>query len=177
MQGRHPKAKEETGDKGNGSRLSHLTSFPFPQSLLAETEGVHIARGGGQGVEKGRRKWKWLYLLKYKQTRYTISLYNPVANKHISNQTASGILQIKQQKQSLHSRGSWSEFQKNNARVGWKSKPGHVGKRKCPGTEEKLAEKLAQNLAQKLLKVCQSLNLNQGPASDSHLWNRTNCNH
>lgn len=37
-----------------------------------------------------------VYLLKQnenKQARYVISLHNPVVNKHISNQTVSGILQ------------------------------------------------------------------------------------
>ena len=96
MQGRQAKARGETRDRGTGSRHSHPTGFPFPQSPLVDTEGVQIARRRGQGVGGGgEKKIKvTVYLLKQNinkpGTQYLC--ITPVANKHISNQTASGIL-------------------------------------------------------------------------------------
>lgn len=63
------------------------------------TQRVFRLQGeAGAGSRVGERETKVPeYSLKQnenKQARYVISLHNPVANKHISNQTASGILQI-----------------------------------------------------------------------------------
>lgn len=98
------KARGETGSRAVRSRNSNptlkLTSTfsPFSQSPLTDTEGDQTARRAGAGSRVGDREMKVPgYLLKQnenKQARDVISLHQPAANKHISNQTASGILQI-----------------------------------------------------------------------------------